>query len=90
MLLSCFPLEEVLSVRRNFFDTLNDFEGGRLNRTSRFRELMTSDTLFFTSHAGEHYMQTRVMLAMLNNLQAKNKDGKVIDQRASHLTTWRT
>jgi hypothetical protein len=35
-------------------------------------------TLFFISHAGEHYMQTRFMMAMLHNIPAKDGEGKVI------------
>jgi hypothetical protein len=60
------------------FDTLNEFSGGKLNDSSRFRSMMQTSTLFFISHAGEHYMQTRFMMAMLDRIQAKDKDGKVI------------
>lgn len=68
----------LVSRLNDLFDTLNEYEGGKINRNSRFRELIRTDTLFFTAHAGEHYMQTRLMLAMLNRLKAKDSDGKVI------------
>jgi len=60
------------------FDTLNEFTGGKLNSSSRFREMMKMGTMFFLSHAGEHYMQTRFMMAMLDNIEAKDKDGNVL------------
>jgi len=39
---------------------------------------MRTSALFFVSHAGEHFMQSRVMLAMLAKVEAKNSKGEVI------------
>ena len=72
----------LISLLNREFDTLNDYTGGSLRRDTKFSQLLSSDTLFFTSHAGEHMMQTKVMLAMLNNLEAKQEDqviGKMLD-----------
>lgn len=68
----------ILTLLNREFDTLNDYTGGNLRRDSRFAQLLDSDTLFFTSHAGEHMMQTKVMLAMLNRLEAKSETGETI------------
>lgn len=68
----------IISLLNREFDTLNEYEGGNIRRNSKFAQMMSTNTLFFTSHAGEHWMQTKVMLAMLNNLKAKDENGKVI------------
>jgi hypothetical protein len=39
---------------------------------------MSTDTLFFTTHAGEHEMQGRFLLSMLSDKRAYDKDGKDI------------
>jgi hypothetical protein len=57
---------------------LDDYGTADMNRKTRFGQLMKSDTLFFTSKAGEHYMQNRFAIAMLNNLRAIDNDGKDI------------
>jgi len=68
----------IVNLLNERFDTLNEYVGGKFQKGSRFRELMHSSTLFFTSQAGEHLMQTRVLLAMLMGLKAKDKYGKHI------------
>lgn len=60
------------------WDILNDYEGSKFQKSTRFMQLMQTNTLFFTSHMGEHFMQTRLMLAMLGKIDAKDKDGNVI------------
>ena len=60
------------------WDILNESVGGKFSKSTRFSQLMTTNTLFFTSHMGEHFMQTRVMLAMLGKIEAKNSKGEVI------------
>lgn len=67
-----------INLLNELFDTLNEYEGGKLRKGTRFRQLMMSNTLFFTSHIGEHYMQSRVMLAMLMNTSALDKNGKAL------------
>jgi len=62
-----------------FFDILNDYgEDNRFRKSSRFRQMMQSNTLFFTSHAGEHMMQARAMIAMLRNKKLIDKEGNII------------
>ena len=66
----------ILSLLNDAFDTLGDYAGGKINKNSRFRELFATSTAFFLSHAGEHYMQTRAVLAMLDRMVALDSDGK--------------
>ena len=75
----------IVTLMNETFDTLNEYEGGKFRKNSKFQQLMTSNTLFFTTHAGEHYMQTRVMLAMLNRMKALDKNGKVIGTMLENL-----
>jgi hypothetical protein len=60
------------------FDVFSEYNGGKLNTNSKFRWLMQTSTMFFISHAGEHYMQSRAMMAMLDNIEAKDSSGKVL------------
>lgn len=60
------------------WDILNEYEGGNYKKNSRFAQLMQASTLFFMSHMGEHFMQTRMMIAMLSKVEAKNSKGEVI------------
>jgi hypothetical protein len=39
---------------------------------------MSTDTLYFTSHLGEHYMQSRFLFGLLAKKRAYDKDGKDI------------
>ena len=56
------------------FDIMNDYIGGEFRKNSKFRNLATSNTLMFTTHIGEHEMQTKVLFAMLNKMEAKSGD----------------
>jgi hypothetical protein len=58
------------------FDVLNEYDNAEYRKNSKFKKLLTTNTLFFTSHAGEHLMQSKVLIAMLNNLKAKDSNGK--------------
>jgi hypothetical protein len=60
------------------FDILNEYPGANFRRHSKFAQLMNSKVLFFITNAGEHLMQSKVMLAMLNKIEAKDKTGKVL------------
>ena len=68
----------LISLMNEKFDTLNEYENGSFRKNSKFAQLMNTNTLFFTTHAGEHFMQTRVMLAMLDRMKALDKKGKEI------------
>jgi hypothetical protein len=57
------------------FDILDNYEGKEFRKNTKFRQLMQADTLYFTQHAGEHYMQNRFFLSMLNDVTAYDKEG---------------
>lgn len=57
---------------------MDDYGKVDMDRKTRFAQLMNSDTLFFTSHVGEHYMQNRFGLAMLDNMRAYDDNGQDI------------
>lgn len=68
----------LVNILNEKWDILNEYEGGVYRKSSKFAQLMSTNTLFFTSHMGEHFMQSRIMLAMLNKIEAKDKDGNVL------------
>ncbi len=68
------PTNKVSLLLRKF-DVLNEYSQAEFKKNTKFRQLLSTNTLFFTSHAGEHFMQTKVLLAMLNKLQARDKQG---------------
>lgn len=76
----------IVSLLNDRFNTLNEEIEGKINLNSRFANLMKTNTLFFTSHAGEHYMQTRFMLAMLKHLRAVDKEGNDIGDMLSKIS----
>jgi hypothetical protein len=61
------------------FDTLNEYEDGKMKNNTIFKRLFNTNSLFFTSHAGEHMILSQFMLAMLYNKKALDSEGKVID-----------
>lgn len=75
-----------ISVLNHHFDTLNEYPGGIIRRGSKFGQLMTSDAAFFVSHSGEHMMQSKVMVAMLHRLKAKDRDGNVLGPMLDYLS----
>jgi hypothetical protein len=60
------------------FDVLDEWEGSNFSRRQKYRHAMSSNTLFFTTHAGEHEMQGRFLLSMLSDKRAYDKDGNDI------------
>lgn len=64
----------IVNLLNDEFDILNEYDDGVFRENSRFRKLLNTNTLYFTSHMGEHYMQTAVMLAMLSKIEAKVGD----------------
>jgi hypothetical protein len=57
---------------------LDDYGQADMDKRTRFGQLVNGDAAFFTSHSGEHYMQNRFALAMLNNIKAVDSDGNVL------------
>lgn len=76
----------IVSLLNDRFSTLNEEVGGKINLNSKFANMFKTNTIFFTSHCGEHYMQTRFMLAMLKNLRAVDSSGKDIGEMLSKIT----
>ena len=64
-------------------DTLQDHEynlkGIDSKRKTRTGQLMKSNTLFFINHAGEHWLQTRMTLALANRIKLKDENGNEIN-----------
>jgi hypothetical protein len=75
--------ENLVSLLVDRFNVLNEEVDGKLNLNSRFANLMKSNTLFFTSHVGEHYMQVRFALSMLKTIRAYDKEGNDIGDMLS-------
>jgi len=68
-----------LSKLEEFYDLLHDYGNDpRMRKHTVFRQLMRQNTVFFTSHAGEHKMQVRAMIAMLLNQKIKDKKGNTM------------
>lgn len=49
-----------------------------MRRNTKFRSMLTMNSLFFMQHAGEFEMQMRFFLGMLSDLDAKNSEGAII------------
>ena len=67
-----------ISVLLEVWNVLNDPNKPAHLKDSWYKQLMSMDTAFFIMHSGEHFMQTSVMLAMLNKIKPLDKNGNVI------------
>jgi hypothetical protein len=67
--------KNIVSLLLERFDVLNEYDRADFRKDSRFGQLMKSDTLFFTSKVGEHFIQSRFLLGMLANKKAYDADG---------------
>jgi len=61
---------------------LNDYDDVNFKSNNRFMQNFNTSVLFAQAHAGEHFMQSRVMLAMLLKVEAKDSKGVVIGNMA--------
>lgn len=64
-----------------YTDALQDHEGKMKTldwQKEKYQRLMNRSHLFFLNHAGEHQMQSRMMLALMNNTKLKDSEGKDI------------
>ena len=66
----------IINLLNEKFDILNEYPGGKFRKNTRFRQMLSSNSLFLTTHAGEHMMQSQVLVAMLNKKRAYDRDGK--------------
>ena len=67
--------DNLVSLLLQEFGVLDDYGKTDFDRFTKAGQLMTTDTLFFTSRAGEHYMQTRFLLGMLDTIDAYDDNG---------------
>jgi hypothetical protein len=70
--------ENIVSLLLERFDVLNEYSEDKFRKNTKFRQLLTTNSLFFTSHAGEHFIQTRFLLGMLSNKKAYDNNGNEI------------
>jgi len=73
----------IINMLNDLFDTLHDYGDGKMKDNNLFKTLFKKDALFATTKLGEHMIQSKVMLAMLDNLPAYdskgNKIGSILD-----------
>jgi hypothetical protein len=67
--------KNLINILNERFDTLNDYFNPDFKKNTKFRQMLTSNSMMFASHAGEHLMQSKVLLAMLDNIEAKDAQG---------------
>ena len=60
------------------FGILDDYGEGDMDRRTKMGQLMNMNTLYATSHLGEHYMQSRFLFGLLANKRAYNSKGEDI------------
>lgn len=62
------------------FDAFADFSGliSKFSNDSKAKRLANTGTGHFVNHTGEHYIQSTVMYAVLNNIKIKDGQGKEI------------
>ena len=62
------------------FDAFADFSGiiSRYSNDSKAKRLANTGTGHFINHTGEHYIQSTLMYAILNNIKVKDSEGKSI------------
>ena len=71
-----------LALFTEYFDTLQSFESdtSEMNntRTTIASQLVTTSSLFFINHAGEHFMQNRTALALANTVKLTDREGNEV------------
>jgi len=70
--------ENIVTRLMQELDTLDEWEGTDFSKRQKYRHAISTNTLFFTTHAGEHEMQGRFTLGLLSDKRAFDKDGKDI------------
>jgi hypothetical protein len=65
----------VISLLLHEFDILNEYTDGKFRKNSKLRGMMETSTLMFFTKAGEHEMQTKALLAMLERKEALDSEG---------------
>ena len=78
-----------INLLNEMFDVLS--EGGQLNhkfKDSSFFRRMMGDPSFFLSHAGEHYMQSSVMIATMKAFKVYDSKGNIIQKDGKDLSLY--
>jgi hypothetical protein len=60
------------------FGVFDDYGQADMDRRTKIGQLFNINTLYMTSHLGEHYMQSRFLFGLLANKRAYNSEGKDI------------
>jgi hypothetical protein len=68
----------IINLLEEHYNILQSFHGDSINTTERTvaRRMMKTDTLYFIQGSGEHFMQIRAGLAMLNHTELFNAKGE--------------
>lgn len=68
----------IVNLLEEHYNILQSFGGHKMKTSerSKARRLMKTDSAYFIQSSGEHFMQMRSGLAMLNNIEVFNKDGE--------------
>ncbi len=80
------PTNLISYLNRMFYIMNEDELDKKFFENNKAVRLAETSAMFFLMHAGEHYMQTRFMLAMLDNIKAIGKDGKVMKENGKELS----
>lgn len=81
--------DNIINLLEEHYNILQSFEGPDLKTTerSKAKRLMKTSSLYLIQSAGEHSMQIRAALAMMNNLKmydkAGNKKGSLLENHTS-------
>lgn len=71
-----------LALWNELFDTMQEFDKNikdlNFDRKTWFSRMFSTNTLFFMSNAGEHWMQTRTSLALADTYKMKAPNGKIV------------
>lgn len=66
----------IVNLLNDEFDTLHEYNNGKMKDNNLFKSLIKMDSVFFTTKMGEHAIQSKVMLAMLDKIPAYNTKGE--------------
>lgn len=71
-----------LELMLEYMDTLQsysrDIRDIEAERKTKAWQLAKLSSLYFVNHAGEHWLQSRLMLALTNRIKVKNSNGEII------------
>lgn len=82
------PTSKTNMLIEKFIDTSMDFSGfsNNMSKDTKFKQLFNTGTLHGINNMAEHYIQSTLVYAMLNNTKVVNKEGEFVD-RDGNVTT---